>query len=92
VSLSDADFAELSQITGLSICEWQDVLSEDAADQQQLLDDWRALGRLSWAKQSSALERVIAILGVAAAIAAPVGVVTGGIGGVVGLVAALRGL
>jgi hypothetical protein len=82
---TDMHFAEIATISGMSSQEWQDVLTEDPADQAILVAGWMTLGRMSWAAQPDKFARVIELLEV-------IGTIAGVVGGVAGAIGALRAL
>ena len=82
---TDQHFAEISSITGQSIREWKDVLTEDESDQKLIVESWIALDKIGWTVRPDQVARVFAILNVIATIA---GVVSG-VGGAVSAVQVL---
>lgn len=82
----EALYASLEDDTQIPAQEWRDCLSRPDPERAELIADWRALGRLGWAREPSRFERVSAALGAIAAIASPVTVIAGGVGGVAGVV------
>ncbi len=84
----DALFAEGSSITGLSVPQLQDWMSEEPADQIDILNGWRTLDKMTWTTTPTAVDRLIVIFEALASVA---GVVSG-IAGATSAVAALRTL
>ncbi len=85
-------YAQLAQVSGLHEREWRDVLSLPAADAERAVRDWEALGKLSWAKEQSAADEVLAILNTIAQWATPIGIIAGAVTGVGGAITALKGV
>lgn len=88
----DGLYAELAQVSGLREREWRDVLSLPPADAEQAVKDWGSLGKLSWAKESSAADQALAVLNTIAQWASPIGIIAGSVTGVAGAVAAIKGV
>jgi len=84
-------YAQLSQVSGLRERDWRDLLSLSAVDAEQAVRDWETLGRLSWAKEQSAADQVLAILNTIAMWAAPLGIIAGTVTGVAGAITAIKG-
>lgn len=85
--------AELGTLApGWTLSQFADLGSLLPEDQALEIASLRALGKLSWTREESTLERVLEILSALAAIASPITVVAGGITGLAGAVTALRGL
>lgn len=81
-------FAEMSEITGLSMQLIQDTLSQPAAIRDELIAGWKALDSVGWTAAPDKLARVVELLNI-------VGTIAGVISGVAGAalaVAALRAL
>lgn len=88
---SDALFARLSQVSGLRVREWHDVLALPAADAEQVVSDWLTLGKMSWAKEQSAADEVLHILNTIAQWATPLSIIAGTVTGVAGAITAIKG-
>jgi hypothetical protein len=84
-------YARLAQVSGLRERQWRDILSLPEADAKQLVEDWQALGMLSWAKEQSVADEVLSILNTIAQWATPLGVIAGTITGVAGAITAIKG-
>lgn len=84
-------FAQLSQVSGLRERDWRDVLSLPPADAEQAVKDWLILGKLSWVREQSVADQVLAILNTIAQWAAPLGIIAGTVTGVAGAIAAIKG-
>lgn len=84
----DRQFAELEAITGLSVAQWQDILTEEPQDQAEIITGWKALDTIGWTERPDRLAQVVAIL---EAIGTAAGIV-GNVEGAVSAVNALRGL
>ena len=85
---ADEQLAQLEQTTGIGAAEWSDLLTLPAADQEQAIADWLALGRMSWSQRPDVLAAVVAGLTLLGTIAG----VVGGVAGAASAVAALRSL
>lgn len=84
--------AELLSESGMSLAEWADLDAQSPEDRAMLVDARRALGKLSWTAEPTRTARIEAILGVFAAVAAPIAVVAGGVTGFAGAIAAVKAL
>ena len=82
---ADDELAQLEQETGITVAEWQDLLSNSPDDQAFLLAGWKQLGRMDWVQNVSTLDRAIALLLV-------VGNIAGAVGGIAGAASAVAGL
>lgn len=80
--------AELTEITGLTLSDFEDLERLSPEDRELLVEGWRALGKLSWTQTPSAWDRTLAILNLLGTIAADVS----GVAGAFSAVAALRAL
>jgi hypothetical protein len=89
---TDPNLISLQDTTGITAQEWADALTLPLADFQQWVADQKALGRMSWAHVPSTMDKVEAIMNGMVAIATPVTVITGGVSGIAGMIAALKGL
>jgi hypothetical protein len=92
VTTEDQLFAELTQTTGLTLKQWQDILSTDPKDQPALVAGWKVLGAMSWTKTQSSMTTVISILNSIAAIANPVTAIAGGASGIASLIVTLKSI
>lgn len=84
-------YAQLAQVSGLREREWRDVLSLPRADAEQAVKDWLALGKISWSKESTTADEILAILNTIAQWATPLGVIAGTVTGVAGAITAVKG-
>ena len=89
---ADTHFAELAEVTGLTAAQWRDVLTCSAADQAMIVDGWKQIGAISWAKEPDRLAQVLAILGTLGAILGFVTGVGNAVGGVAGALSILKNL
>jgi len=84
-------YARLAQVSGMREREWRDVLSLPPADAEQAVNDWFILGKLSWVKEQSIADEVLAILNTIAQWATPLGIIAGTVTGVAGAITAIKG-
>jgi hypothetical protein len=74
---------ELEQLApGWTLKQFADLEALLPEDRALELKSLEALGKLSWTKQTTTFERVMAILNLLAAIASPIATIAGGFGGV----------
>jgi hypothetical protein len=85
-------YAHLAQVSGLREREWRDVLSLPPEDAEQVVKDWMALGKLSWATEQSVADEVLSVLNTIAQWATPLGIIAGTVTGVAGAIAAIKGI
>lgn len=84
-------WATLDQKFPLSAQAWRDVMQLDPDSRVQAFRDMLALGGLSWARETSTIDDVEAVLNFLANIANPISAIAGGVTGVAGVVSVLRG-
>lgn len=87
----EALYASLEDDTEIGAQEWRDCLSRPETERAELLDDWRTLGRLGWARIPGRLARVTTVLTAIASLATPVTAIAGGATGIAGVIKALGG-
>jgi hypothetical protein len=83
---------ELEQLSGLTVAQIADLAMCSAEDRAMIVGGWREVGKLSWIASPSAWSRFLAILNALASVAAPLSVVTGGVSGLAGAIAAIKGI
>jgi hypothetical protein len=86
---TEAEFALVEEQSGIGAQEWKDLLTLPTPEaQKEAIDDWVALGRMSWAQQANVGSAVLASLEVIGTIA---GVVSG-VGGATNAIKAFGAL
>ena len=96
VTMSTDDLAalevELQQDFELTLPQIADLAKLPEDQRRPIVDDWRALGKLSWTVIPSKMARFESILNILAAIASPITVIAGGATGIAGVITAFKAI